>query len=56
MRNDIIRKTKKVVVKVGTNVLADVRGYISERIIGDLARQISSLRQERRDVILVTSG
>jgi glutamate 5-kinase len=56
MRNDIIRKTKKVVVKVGTNVLADGRGYISERIIGDLVRQISSLRRERRDVILVTSG
>ncbi len=56
MRAKLIRDAKRVVVKVGSNMLADKDGYISERVIGDLARQISKQCQKKRKVILVTSG
>ena len=44
-----------VVVKVGTRVLTDERGYIDRRRVGHLAEQLVELRRTRR-VVLVSSG
>ncbi|MDD5557950.1 MAG: glutamate 5-kinase [bacterium] len=47
---------RRIVVKVGTNVLSDDRGRISGRLVGEIARQVAALRRDGREVILVTSG
>ena len=48
-------KIKRVVVKVGTNVLSGSNG-INEEMIAKLAREISELVNSGKQVILVTSG
>ncbi|MCF7957135.1 MAG: glutamate 5-kinase [Phycisphaerae bacterium] len=48
-------KVKRIVIKVGTNVLSK-DGMVDTVLLGDIARQISSLVQQGRQVILVTSG
>ena len=56
MRTQLISKAHRVVVNVGSNVLSEEGGHISEKVIGDLARQVARLCREGREVILVTSG
>ncbi len=47
---------KKVVVKVGTNVLTDDHGELDRQVISHIADQIATLKQQGVTVILVTSG
>jgi glutamate 5-kinase len=47
---------KRVVVKIGTSVLLDEEKSVSERMIRNLARQVSQVKKMGIDVILVTSG
>ena len=54
-RRAVFDRADSVVVKVGTNVLADAAGTLDVRRIRSLADQIVRLRQSRR-VVLVTSG
>jgi glutamate 5-kinase len=54
-RRAVLDRADPVVVKVGTNVLADVAGTLDVRRIRSLADQLVRLRQTRR-VVLVTSG
>jgi|LSQX01.1.fsa_nt_gb glutamate 5-kinase len=51
-----IRESKKVVVKVGTSSLTYSTGKINFRTIEKLVRVLSDLRNQGKDVILVTSG
>ena len=48
-------KTKRIVIKVGTNVLTGADG-VDTSLIRVLAKQIAKLVQQGRQVILVTSG
>lgn len=48
-------KTKRIVIKVGTNVLSKGSGVDTDFLVV-IARQISELVREGRQVILVTSG
>jgi glutamate 5-kinase len=48
-------KTKRIVIKVGTNILSD-GDLVDMEFIRSLARQISSVVNDGRHVILVTSG
>ncbi len=43
-------------VKIGTSVLTNSRGWISPDRIGDIVRQIAENRSKMRSVIIVTSG
>ncbi|HRZ86648.1 MAG TPA: glutamate 5-kinase [bacterium] len=56
MREEIIGKVKKVVIKVGTNVLAGDDGAIDKRRMQQIVSQIAGLRTKGVEVILVTSG
>ncbi|MBN2059677.1 MAG: glutamate 5-kinase [Deltaproteobacteria bacterium] len=47
--------TKRIVIKVGTNILSD-GNLIDVNFIGQIAEQISSLVRKGKHVILVTSG
>ncbi|MFB0976584.1 MAG: glutamate 5-kinase [Myxococcota bacterium] len=54
MRQQLAR-TKRVVIKVGSSTLTR-DGAVRTRKFGELARQISSLMEDGREVVLVSSG
>lgn len=51
-----MNKYNKVVIKVGSNVLSDLNTGIDTKIIENLVNQIVFLRENKIDVILVSSG
>jgi len=51
-----LRLARRVLIKVGTPVVTHVDGNLALGRIGALVEQIARLRQEGRDVVLVTSG
>ena len=48
-------KIKKIVIKIGTNVLTDKNGLLDLSIINNLVSQIAKLKNSR-DIIIITSG
>lgn len=54
-RQTLYAEARRVVVKVGSAVLTDDQG-VSANIIGQLAAQLTFLKETGREVILVTSG
>jgi glutamate 5-kinase len=55
LRHEFLAKVKRVVVKVGSAVLTGPEG-LEQGVIDGLVRQLASLRQQGREVILVSSG
>ena len=51
----LVRAARRIVVKVGSGVLTH-DGQIRTRIFGEVARQLASLCDEGRQVVLVASG
>jgi len=47
---------KKIVIKVGTNVITRDDGMLNEKIIEQLAFQIAELKKQNFDVVIVSSG
>ncbi|MBM3983128.1 MAG: glutamate 5-kinase [Planctomycetes bacterium] len=56
VRQDVVAAARTVVVKVGTNVLADPTGHLDRHRIQSLADQLHRARSGGRAVVLVTSG
>ena len=56
VRTELVRRADPVVVKVGTNVLADATGALDRERIRRLADQLSRIRTGGRHVALVSSG
>ncbi|MGB3212544.1 MAG: glutamate 5-kinase [Desulforhopalus sp.] len=54
-RQTLFDKAKRVVVKVGSAILANENG-LNQQVINNLAREICFLHNSGREVILVTSG
>ena len=52
-RKDIIERSRKVVVKIGTNALSNPDGTLSKRAVSDFAGQISTLHKAGKKIILV---
>lgn len=50
-----VAKARRIVVKVGSSVLTD-RGELRPRVFTQIARQVSALREEGRDIVVVSSG
>ncbi|MBP5622025.1 MAG: glutamate 5-kinase, partial [Thermoguttaceae bacterium] len=55
-RNQIIRSTRSLVVKVGTNVLTTQDGLLNRERIHNLVEEICEIRKRGVDVTLVSSG
>lgn len=55
-RKEIFKNVQKIVVKVGTSTLAFSDMNLNLERIDELAKELSLLRQSKRDVIFVTSG
>ncbi len=53
---EILRKTKRVVVKVGSSILLDKEDHLSQGVFSHLAKGIASLQKKKIHVILVSSG
>lgn len=47
---------KRIVVKIGTNVLADKKGTISYRIMKNIVKDIAKIRKRSIEILIVTSG
>jgi len=46
----------RIVIKIGTNVLADNSGTIDYNIMKDLVDDISKIKKQGKEILLVTSG
>ncbi|MBN1345987.1 MAG: glutamate 5-kinase [Phycisphaerae bacterium] len=55
-RRQLVLKARKIVIKIGTNVLTDPRGELDRRLIHSLARQIARLHEKGLRVTVVSSG
>jgi glutamate 5-kinase len=55
-RRTLMDRVKSVVVKLGTNVLADEKGLLDEAQIGRIVDQVIALESQGRRVVLVSSG
>ena len=51
-----LRLARRIVIKVGTPAITHCDGNLALARIGSLVEQIARLRQEGRDVMIVTSG
>ena len=49
-------KSKRVVIKIGTNVLQEPNGKLDHKLIGKLAGQIAKIRRYGHEVLVVSSG
>lgn len=56
MRQKIISRVKKIVVKIGTNVITNKNGLLDKAVITELAKQVVQLRCMGFYVVLVSSG
>ena len=54
-RRDSLESARRIVVKIGSSVLTE-NGALRSRVFGEIARQVSALCDEGRDVIIVSSG
>ena len=50
------QEIRRIVVKVGTNVLTNETGSVSSDTVANIAREIESLKRDDLQVVLVTSG
>jgi glutamate 5-kinase len=55
-RQQLVRTAKTIVVKLGTNVLADEKGLLDRRRVHNLAGQIAQLHRRGLRVTVVSSG
>ncbi len=51
----VAARARRIVVKVGSSVLT-ADGALRERVFGDIARQVATLRADGREVVIVSSG
>lgn len=47
---------KRIVIKIGTNVLADKKGTISYKTMKNLVKDIAKIRKKNIEILIVTSG
>ena len=55
-RRAIISKVGRVIIKIGSSVLTDSSGSLSESVFEKLAYEISNIRDKNIEVIVVSSG
>jgi len=53
---DIFRRTKRLVIKVGTSTLTHVTGKLDLMLIEKLTREIADLHNGGKEIVLVSSG
>lgn len=56
LRKTIISKVNRAIIKIGSSILTDENGNLSESVFEKLAHQISKIRSKNIEVIIVSSG
>jgi len=56
MRPELLKKIKRVVIKIGSRILTGEDGDLNRDWMSALAAEVSTLRREGREVIIVSSG
>ncbi len=56
MRREDLHKCRRIVVKVGSGVIAHPHGGLKEKVISNLALELAELQAQGKEVILVSSG
>ena len=51
-----IENSKKIVIKIGSNVLSDENGVVDKKVLHNIAEQVNDLISMGKQVILVSSG
>ena len=49
-------KAKRIVVKIGTNVMTDVNGTLDLDLIKNLVGQVSKIKNSGKEILIITSG
>lgn len=53
---DLIQDSRKIVLKIGSNVLSDDHGIVNKEIMQNIVGQVTSLIKQGKQVIIVSSG
>ena len=53
---ELIQNSKKIVIKIGSNVLSDDDGYVNKDALHNIVEQVSGLIKQGKQVIIVSSG
>ena len=53
---ETIGNSKKIVIKIGSNVLSDENGVVDKKVLHNIAEQVNDLISMGKQVILVSSG
>lgn len=53
---DTIEKSRKIVIKIGSNVLSDENGTVNKKVMHNIVEQVKELIAMGKQVILVSSG
>jgi glutamate 5-kinase len=54
--SELIEKSKKIVLKIGSNVLSNSEGFVDQDTVKSITDQVSSLIKSGKQVIIVSSG
>lgn len=54
--SNIINDSRKIVIKIGSNVLSDDHGAVNKTVLHNIVEQVSNLICQGKQVILVSSG
>lgn len=53
---DLIKESRKIVVKIGSNTLSDENGHVNSKAMENLVDQLHNLMKEGKQIIIVSSG
>jgi glutamate 5-kinase len=56
LRQEILAKANRIVVKLGTGLLTDAQNHLSLEHIEALVAQVAALHQQKKQIIIVSSG
>lgn len=56
MLSEVMKKSRKIVIKIGSNTLSNEDGTINHEFTEELCKQVSFLIKEGKQVVIVTSG
>lgn len=54
--SELLNNSRKIVLKIGSNVLADSSGMLDNEVIKNIVDQVSFLREKGKQVVIVSSG
>jgi len=56
MLKELFQRSKKIVIKIGSNTLTGEDGFVSKNYLNDIANQVTKLTQNGKRVLIVSSG